>query len=668
MNRSFHSEIVRYSFVAMISVAFMSFLSQNLYAGAADELKKAKYEEKTNSEGAAFDAAMDGLIKFPQDKNLFLYAIEMSASATQSQLSSLESKAETMAEKNPNDYSWNLSLCSIKRRLGKTDAALQACLKAVQYGRNEFKANLETARTYLNMGVYDRAEEFAKTALEISPADFEALYTMGSVYEAQNIYVKAKKNYAAALATAGDDISSRAEANAAMASQALKRINNSQKKQRQKSMEKKTRENLGASAEACTKQFNDEADKNDLDKAADTGKACMRKNPRNFKLSSRLADVLVDVGEYEEAIDEYERALKLAGDDNKAYARLCIKEAETLIRLEDRTAAEKKYRMAAAAAPFDSKILVTVADYFLKQTSYKEALHYFTLALQIDPQNKYAKKKAESLALDMMSDEEILDELKKKGAVPEKTKTLTEKELRLHRNIRAAEAAGAVEILRKKFPGRPQFYYEDRTNGLKILLSYEGYLAYSKSVTRDAIRFFEQKKINFREIFKLRDLNGEPLFDKSGQITPEGIAVWSEAAATGRVTWILSYQPVPGSRKQITASRELIKLSKKGYREISEPEYLWLLRATNCPQDVLSDKSPIYLQKVNDGATTHYMLCYVEGSSCLNTVNRLLPIYIERYRNGDTEIPTGKATSFFGSGGTRQYRFCENGKIWDGGI
>ena len=645
-------------------LAMMSAMPCRVMAGAADELRKAKYEERNSSASSAFETAMEGLRKFPQDKNLFLYALELADEATQSQLSFLENKARNMSVRSPKDFVWHLGVCSLKRRQSQPEDALQSCLKAVQYGKNEYSVNVETAKTYLAIGVYDRADEFASNARAINPSDFEALYTAGMVYEAQNLYAKAKKTYTAALSAAENDLSTRSDDNKTRASNAIKRATLSQKRQQSRAAAKKARENIGAAAEACTKKFNELADKEDFTAAAQIGKDCMRKNKRNYALSARLADVLVNAGEYEEAVTEYARAQRLAGEDHVAYAKLCIKEAETLIRLEDRTEAEKRYRMAAASAPFDDGILLAVANYFYGQNAFKDALHYYSLLLQISPKNRTAMERAEGIRLDMMSDEEILEELRQRKAISDRVTQITETELRLHRNIRSAEAAGAVEIVRQKFPEkRNQFLYEDDENGIKIKLTKAGYDAYARLISYEAVKFFEKRKINLRETFKLRDVSGSPMFEKNGFLTSEGFNAYLEAKRTGRVTWIFSYQPIPGSKKQIQSSREIAQLSNQGYREISEPEYLWLLKATDCPPDVMTGPL-IKLKEVNDGAVNHYLICYQIPGKCATTANAGLPGMIEQYRNGEKEIPEGYSTSFFGTGGVKRHKLCENGEVY----
>ena len=223
-------------------LAMMSAMPCRVMAGAADELRKAKYEERNSSASSAFETAMEGLRKFPQDKNLFLYALELADEATQSQLSFLENKARDMAGRSPKDFVWHLGVCSLKRRQSQPEDALQSCLKAVQYGKNEYSVNVETAKTYLAIGVYDRADEFASNARAINPSDFEALYTAGMVYEAQNLYAKAKKTYTAALSAAENDLSTRSDDNKTRASNAIKRATLSQKRQQSRAAAKKARE------------------------------------------------------------------------------------------------------------------------------------------------------------------------------------------------------------------------------------------------------------------------------------------------------------------------------------------------------------------------------------------------------------------------------------------
>jgi len=169
-----------------------------------------------------------------------------------------------------------------------------------------------------------------------------------------------------------------------------------------------------------------------------------------------------------------------------------------------------------------------------------------------------------------------------------------------------------------------------------------------------------------RDIFKLRNRSGDPVFDKSGKLTYEGEAFW-RGLVPGVKSWLLSYEPVPESPRALQANKDISAAEKEGYREISEPEYLWLLRATDCPEDVMA-KAPIGLRVISDGARVRYLLCYSPGSLCTNPVNDKLPPYIESYRAGNGDTPGAQAHSgFFGAKAAKKMRFCENGQIWDGG-
>ena len=225
-----------------------------------------------------------------------------------------------------------------------------------------------------------------------------------------------------------------------------------------------------------------------------------------------------------------------------------------------------------------------------------------------------------------------------------------------------------MDYLRKKVPSYRGLVLERYTpEGTRLLLTGDGYKAYTFHATREAVKFFEGQGIGLREIFTLRTLEGAPAFDAGGKLTPEGEELWRRSSPVTR-TWLLVYEPVPASPQAQQANKEIAEAEKNGYREISEPEYLWLLRATDCPEDVLQS-SPVSMKKISDGARVRYLLCYIPNALCMNGTNDKLPPYIEACRSGNDQISDAKtSTAFFGTGGVKKRRFCENGRIWDGSI
>jgi hypothetical protein len=168
-----------------------------------------------------------------------------------------------------------------------------------------------------------------------------------------------------------------------------------------------------------------------------------------------------------------------------------------------------------------------------------------------------------------------------------------------------------------------------------------------------------------RDIFQLRDLSGAPIFDAGGKLTAEGLEAWRKSA-DGTKTWLLTYEPVPQSPKALQAEADIKQFTGMGYAEISEPEYLWLLRATDCPDDLMR-QPPLSLKTTNDGTRMRYFICSDDHKLCMNNVNRNLPPAIAAYRSGDSDISDSKtSTAFFGTGAVQKHRLCENGKIWGG--
>jgi len=102
--------------------------------------------------------------------------------------------------------------------------------------------------------------------------------------------------------------------------------------------------------------------------------------------------------------------------------------------------------------------------------------------------------------------------------------------------------------------------------------------------------------------------------------------------------------------------------------EITEPEYLWLVRATDCSDETFVNDlaMDIFTNTGADGKKTrryfvdnagHPLPCCVPAS------------YVARYRLGDATIPGMQGNSFFGTGGVSGHKLCKSdGKLWKGEI
>ncbi len=630
---------------------------------AADELARAREAASLGSESRALEIAMQGLKQPPPDRELFLYAVELLPEKPGAHASALAAMARAKLEKESDDYAWYLGLCKTMRAAGRAREALPNCRKALELEPVTYPPYRELGLTYAASGNQAKAVEALSQGAEISSASYQAHYQLARALENSGNYPGARRSYTRARALTRDARGMDARYYAALITAGLKRLDRKTKEAGAAEPEAPGRERLYA---ACLEKFRAAVRRDELAAASDLSAGCLKLVPGDPQLAGELAPLLVRLGKYEEAVKEYERAAALYAGRRDMVSFLRLKAAELWVKLGDTAKATAQYRLAAAANPADLNALKGLAAALEARSDFKAALETYEAILKLEPANGGARTRAEELKTGLLTNDQIMGELKLRKVIDEKKLVLQPEDIKKFKALRAAEISGAVDYVRTKARSPKGLSVERKTpDGTKVLLTDAGYKAYVFLATRDAIAFFERQKIGLREIFKLRDLQGEPVFDAAGSLTPEGAEAWRKAQAGGK-TWLLFYETVAENPKALQANKDIAAALSEGYREISEPEYLWLLRATNCPEEVLRDK-PLSMRFISDGARSRYLMCYVSNSACMNQINEKLTSYVESYREGNTEIKTtGTSNAFFGIGGTKKYRFCENGKIWNG--
>lgn len=645
-------------------------------AGAGEELKRAHEAAALGSDAMAFDIAMEGLRTKTPDRELFLYAVELLPENSPGRARALAASAGAMLEKKSEDYAWYLGACKALRVTGKSAEALSNCKKALEQDPTVYPVYRELGLTYAAAGNPRKAAETLAQGVEISSASYQAHYYLAKMLEKRGDSSRAYASYASGLALAKRDTSLDSGRYRALIMTGLKRTKLKKTEIRRERTRPKATEPAAPGdkqlAAACLGKFREEFLKDNLGMALAASDSCLKYAPSDPQLAAERAPLMVRLGKYEDGVKEYERAASLYGEKNPASALYRVKAAETWIKLGKHENALAQYRLALKAGPRDMNALKGLAAALEARSDLSGAVEIYDEILKLEPGNERARARKEELKAGTLTSAQILEELKLRHAVDEKKTAPQPEDIKLFKAIKAAEIGGAVDYLKIKAPVNKGLVMARQTeNRTKLLLTGAGYKSYVFYATRDAVKFFEGKGIGLREVFKLRDLSGAPLFDPAGKLTPEGEEVWRGSAAAAEVkTWLTIYEPVPDNPQAVQAAKELKELEGRGYREISEPEYLWLLRATDCPEDVLQ-KWPIGLRMIFNGARRFYMLCYVDSTPCMleNPAVAKLPLYIESYRAGNTEISDAKtSTAFFGTGAIKKRRFCENGKIWNGEI
>lgn len=127
--------------------------------------------------------------------------------------------------------------------------------------------------------------------------------------------------------------------------------------------------------------------------------------------------------------------------------------------------------------------------------------------------------------------------------------------------IRAAEAAGALALLKRRLGTLKGFAAPYRPVGTREAvwrLTKDGHEKYLFLRSQDALRYFEAKGVDAKWVFSLADMEGRKLFE-AGVLTGAGEAVYSRALAGLEARWKTASGEVMGNRpppKPRSPSRE----------------------------------------------------------------------------------------------------------------
>lgn len=635
-------------------------------AGAETPLERARSSAAIGDTAGALAAALAGLEAAPADRALFLYAVEVLPERHSKEAGRLAAAAAAGLEKKDGHYSLYLGLCKALRVSDKHAEAVANCKKALESDPTAYPVYRELGLSYAAAGNPRKAAETLEQGVELSSSDFKAHYHLASVLEARGDGVRASASYARSLALARKSGDPEAPRYRAMLKAGLKRAGQKKAAPAPRRPAAPQKAATPQQAAACLEKFRAEFLKDSLGAALEASDACVKLSPSDPELASERAPLLVRLGRYEDGVKEYERAAALYGPKSQMSAFCRVKAAETWLKLRDQGRALAQYRLALAANPVDLNALKGLAEVQESASDRSGALQTYGEILKSDPGNQRAKTRSEELKAALLTKEEMLAELQFRQAADAQKTALAPEDEKLFKAIKAAEIGGAVDYLKARAPSaRGMTVARKGADGVKLLLTGPGYKAYVFHATKDAVKLFEERGVGLREIFQLRDLAGSPVFDAAGKLTPEGEAVWRSGGET-RKLWLLPGEPVQESPQAVAARETIARLERDGFAEISEPEYLWLLKVTRCPEITLKSAPVSALVHVFDGTRTRYMM--VSADRTLNACNSKLPTYISKYRNNDiADVESDHATAFFGTGGTKKRRFCEDGEVWMGG-
>ncbi len=640
------------------------------YASPAD-LVRAREAAAAGSETIALELALEGFKADPADRELFLYAVELLPEKPSRYAPQLAEQANALIVRKGEDSAGYLGLCKAQRSSARTEEALSNCKKALELDPTFYPVYRELGLTWAAAGNTRKAEETLALGVEISSSSYKAFYNLARQQETLGGNSRAAASYSKGLALAGRYPGPDARRYKALLKAGLRRTaNKAEKKARAKpaAPAAPTAPARKEQAAACLAKFKELVSQGDTAAAAAQSEACLKLSPSDPGLAAGRAPLLVRLGKYEDGVKEYTRAAELYGPRKDMAAFCRVKAAETWIKLEKPAKAIEQYNLALAANPGDINALKGLASALEARGDVNSAITVYEKIIKLSPSDNKIRARRDELNASRLTNDEMLAELLLRQAIDARKTALLPEDILLFKAIKTAEISGAVDMLKAKARSSRGLVTEKKTaTGTRLLLTGAGYKAYNFYATREAVKFFEKQGVGLREMFKLRSLTGAPLFNAAGRLTYEGEDAWRKSVA-GEKNWLLSYEPVPQSPTALKAEKDVQEFTGHGYEEISEPEYLWLMRYTDCPEDVLL-ATPLNMKTTTDGARMRYFMCFQERDPCMNMVNKTLPAAIGSYRNGNTDISDSKtSTSFFGSGGLQKKKVCVGGKVWTGGI
>ncbi|MBU2530047.1 MAG: tetratricopeptide repeat protein [Elusimicrobia bacterium] len=602
-----------------------------------------------------------------KEKETFLYFIrilpENSSSSYYEDLLKIADKA--LQEKN-NNYIPYLALCKYYRNKNHLNTALSNCKKALMLEPIAYPVYRELGLTYAKTKNSTKAIENFKQGIDISSGNYTARYLLAEEYFKIKNDKAALANYAKTL-----NLLPLQAKNSLFANNISKRIailNNRLSKQSEL-RQNKINKVQSAEVEKCISAANNYSNSDRLEEAYAQISKCQKMDKSNSKAIMFSADILMQLGKYEASIEEYKRIAQIKKFQKDVRSFCHLKIGEIYSKMQNNKLAITHYEKAVQINAADTNALLKLAKCHENDSNYEKAISYYKSILKVEPSNILANLKVKELKVKTMSEEDILKEMKLRLIIDENSDTLTKDIKDLFYLMREAETKYAVDYLKEKnvILSDKIITLRNSEGKFKLFLNAKGFKTYRWLMTREAVRFFEAKGIDLTTIFLLRDKKGAIIFDKKGDLTDEGLrAYWS--ALEGKNTWLLPYEKPPANTRQEQDNKKIGEIRSLGYREISEPELAWLLKATDCPMEVLMPPQKKYLQIIKTEDSKMNFLCYETPSSCSPFGDgAILATYMEQYRAGNSNIPTGKtSTAFFGTGAIERKNFCHEGKIWDG--
>lgn len=393
--------------------------------------------------------------------------------------------------------------------------------------------------------------------------------------------------------------------------------------------------------------------------AEDVLKECLKQKYNDSDTLISIAGVQMILGKFNEAEYHFKTAAKGLPSNSPYIAYINSRLGDLAMRKASLKEAAFFYDAALKAEPANINALVGKGITEEKAGRTASAVSYFKKALAVDFTNVVARERLIAMEPDILSQEEILDTMKERNIVDPATEEFTKEDEDLLKKIIVAEKDNGIEYLSSKFAGNiPPGLVVERDSGkiyVRKMLTLTGYKELIVQLSRDAKQMFLSKNISPGDIFKLKDFDLKPVFDSSGNLTDEGLVVYTKALRDVKA-YLLPGERLASTQREIDALAA--KYKKQGYNEVSSAEFLHIQQETQCNEGTLVNYLKVKIVEIDAKHRRVFVLAAPDTPEPFN-----IPwLAALDYRRTLKEVKQQKAVESkgaFGLGGGVQTKLCK---------
>lgn len=345
--------------------------------------------------------------------------------------------------------------------------------------------------------------------------------------------------------------------------------------------------------------------------AQDTFTRCLKMDSHSVDAHLSLAGVLLTQDDLKGAEKHFNEALKNMKRTSPYWSYTYSMLGDIALKQQQNDKALKMYSKSLEYNAANVNSLVGKGVIVEYQGDKQGASEYYRSALAVEPLNLIARKRLINLEPDYLTNDEMLTALKQRYAIAPDATELTDEDRALFVAIHGAEQRRGIDYLKNKYPKVPKEYIvtlNKDTSFAREMLTLAGYKALEKSIGQDAIAVFQKGGVPIKDVFDLRDMQGNKIFKEDSTLTESGYYVYTEALQN-RKAFLLPQESVPPTQAFLAqVAKRVQELKDAGYVEITYSEYKMIQNQTKCSDETLRNKLGVYVLTVTKNDRRYFVL------------------------------------------------------------